>query len=246
MPLLNYLMADTERGFLLWPLLLNTFVTGMLDATSFGSFGVFSSNQTGNVIILISQAIGVRRDRSISMNCFAPPLLTTGVSLAGFLSVAFLVGRFSLRYGNLKRLHLCISTLAQSLLILATAIVIRTAYTQNSMSNNNASFDALPVALLALSAGLQVAQARCSGVNEVPTAMLTSPIVDLLTHKDLFAPLHPNGDPSVFSRNVRVAYVLVFVVGIAFGATLHRFAGVSIVAFVAFGLRLSAVPLFLR
>ena len=70
--------------------------------------------------------------------------------------------------------------------------------------------------------GAQVAQARQSGSQELPTAPMTSSFVDLMADKYLFVgPRHPKAGP----RNRRVAYLLAMITGGFLGAIVHRFAG---------------------
>lgn len=240
----RHFVSTVHVEHLLWPLLLNTLTTGMMDATSFGAFGVFSSNQTGNVIILLSRVIGVHQRYAPGGACAGPALLTTGLSLAVFLVMAFLSGRLGQHFGHLHRASLAISTLVQAILLLLVAVLIQHSVfspgdvNDSDVTHQYAELDAAPVALLAASAGLQVSQARCSGFQEIPTAMLTSPMVDLLIHPQLFGRLLPRGDKKLHSRNVRAAYLSTFVLGIALGAAVHRFAGTSIVTFIAFALRI--------
>lgn len=240
-----YFASSVSGKYILYPLLLNTFTTGLLDATSFGAYGIFSSNQTGNAIILLSRAIGVEQPYMYSGG---PSLLTTGMSLTAFLVAAFISGRVGIVLGHRKRWWLLLSTAFQALFLLIPAVLIERRIIPPGSAGLNtlhydATFDASPVSLLALSSGLQVAQARCSGVNEVPTAMLTSPMVDLLVHPDLFSSIIHSKDKNVISRNIRLAYLTLFLVGITVGATVHRFSGTAIVTFVAFALRLSTLAI---
>lgn len=77
--------------------------------------------------------------------------------------------------------------------------------------------------------------------------MLTSPMVDLVVHPRLFAPLGASKDQhdpqGVHSRNIRLLYISLFLVGIAVGAVIHIKSGISTVAFVSFALRIVTATL---
>ena len=83
--------------------------------------------------------------------------------------------------------------------------------------------------------GAQVAMARQSGSQELPTAPMTSSYVDLMADKHLFVGFkHPQAGP----RNRRVAYILAMVIGGFVGAVLHRYAGSWVVVVVTISLKL--------
>jgi hypothetical protein len=77
--------------------------------------------------------------------------------------------------------------------------------------------------------------------------MLTSPMVDLVVHPRLFAPLGASKDQNdpqgVHSRNIRLIYVSLFLAGIAVGAAVHIRSGVAAVTFFAFALRIVTAAL---
>jgi uncharacterized membrane protein YoaK (UPF0700 family) len=85
--------------------------------------------------------------------------------------------------------------------------------------------------LLATSSGIQVAQARTSGIQELPTAMLSSPMVDFLVDKNFFRfSLH---DPQVQARNRRAMGIFAIVSGAFAGAFLHKAKGPELTILVA-------------
>ncbi|KAG1721690.1 uncharacterized protein EDB91DRAFT_1175938 [Suillus paluster] len=101
-------------------------------------------------------------------------MLNTGTSLASFLFFGFLSGQVGHIFGHRKRWWMLLSLLIQALLLF----------------------------LLATSAGFQVAMARNLGVNEIPTAMLTSPFIDFVTDRYLFTGNW--SDRKVMGRNRRL------------------------------------------
>ncbi len=77
-------------------------------------------------------------------------------------------------------------------------------------------------------------QARTVGISEVPTAMLSSPLVDLLTDPNLFRfPSHPAAVP----RNRRAIYIVSIISGSFVGACAHRYAGTECAIYVAVGIK---------
>jgi hypothetical protein len=93
-------------------------------------------------------------------------------------------------------------------------------------------------------------QARTSSNPEIPTAMLTSPFIDLLTDPNFFAPLplpppfvssHPFTHPRSRQRNVRSLYVFVLIGGCFIGAGIHKGGGTELVLWLSVGLRVAVV-----
>lgn len=78
------------------------------------------------------------------------------------------------------------------------------------------------LALFAHMSGAQVAQARQSSNQELPTAPMTSSYVDLMSEKYLFVGFrHKKAGP----RNRKLAYTMSMITGGLLGAVIHRFAG---------------------
>ncbi|EPQ31798.1 uncharacterized protein PFL1_01130 [Pseudozyma flocculosa PF-1] len=230
------LTDDVHADWLTVQLLAITLATGVLDAVSYGEYQVFASNQTGNVIVLLSLAIGIR-----TRYAGGPALVTTAVSLSTFLACSFTSGRIGMRSG-----------------VLAIAAVLMYRGTWYALASSRGhGWDALPVSLLALVGGLQVSQARQSGIQEIPTAMLTSPMVEFLNHPHLFAPCfrlslsspsRPRPSPAeaaaIKSRNLRALYLFTFVTGVTTGAALHRSTGPASATFFGLAIRLVSFVAF--
>lgn len=230
-------MTDELSGpWLEGQLLAITLATGLLDAVSYGEWGVFASNQTGNVILLLAHSIAKARDSLPPGLQAAPPLLLTGLSLAGFLASSFASGRLGHSWGHQKRWWFVLSGCLQTSLLLAVAILVQH---KELVLLPDAPLAAIPVTLLAMTGGFQVSQARCSGVNEVPTAMLTSPMVDFLNRPDLFSLKGSH------TRDLRALYILSFICGIAVGSIAHTFGGALTALFLGFGLRAVGTIVFM-
>lgn len=149
--------------------------------------------------------------------------LYNGISLAGFLVCGLIFGHLGNALGPRRRWWLLVSHTSQIALI---GCALALAWTHAL----DASHWVL-LLLLATSSGIQVAQARTSGVQEVPTAMLSSPMIDFIVDKRFFTPsLH---DPQVQARNRRAMHIFALVSGSFAGAFLHKAKGPELTILVA-------------
>ncbi|GEM07522.1 DUF1275 domain protein [Rhodotorula toruloides] len=180
------------------PLTAVSFVTGLLDATTYASFGTFASAQTGNVIILIISIIHALKE--------ARPINTTA-SLVAYVVCGGLGGQIANLVGT-----------RVILLAVPTGLVFRHVLDPEVQNDQW-----IILLLLAASSGFQIAIARTCGVGEIPTAMLSTPIADLITDPALFKP-QLYGQP-VTGRNRRIAYIFSIVSGTVVGAWMHRRTG---------------------
>jgi uncharacterized membrane protein YoaK (UPF0700 family) len=178
---------------LLLPLYLITLTTGLLDASTFSSFNVFASNQTGNAILLTLAAA----------NSAPVEIHNTAASLGGFLLSALIAGRLGNVFGTRKRGWLLTSNTIQLVLLVTTTIL--TAPNIGIIHIQDRTKQWIVLFLLASSAGFQVSMAKTSGVQEIPTAMLTSPFVEFATDKALYK--RSRMGPEVESRNRRAVYI---------------------------------------
>lgn len=157
--------------------------------------------------------------------------LYNGISLAGFLVCGLVFGHLGNAAGPRRRWWLLVSHTCQIALI---ACALGLAWSRAL----HASHWVL-LLLLATASGIQVAQARTSGVSEVPTAMLSSPMIDLIVDKRFFAPsLH---DPQVQARNRRAMHIAALVSGSFAGAFLHKAKGPELTILVALVFKLGIV-----
>ncbi|PWN20676.1 hypothetical protein BCV69DRAFT_312628 [Microstroma glucosiphilum] len=233
----EHLLQDICKPALRIHLLVISFGTGLLDAGSYADFGIFASNQTGNTIILLTEAVASTRSSVGS----GAPILTVGVSLAAFLAMGAIFGQLGNHLGRCRRIWLAFSTLVQATFLLVTAILLQTRVFRigemlEQGEYSRADVDgALIIFMLAAASGIQVSMAKSVGVPECPSAMLTSPYSDLVTDPHLFAP-HLRTH-QVFSRNIRLIYILTLSAGTLVGAALYYYADTVAVVWVAFALR---------
>ncbi|KAH8078334.1 DUF1275 domain protein [Filobasidium floriforme] len=196
---------------LLIPLLIVTLTTGLLDASTFSSFNVFASNQTGNAILLTLAAA----------NAAPVELHNTAASLGGFLFCGLVAGKLGNWMGNRNRGWLLMSNLVQ--LVILLLVTILSSPSIHILESTHRASQWITLLLLASSAGFQVAMAKTSGVQEVPTAMLTSPFIEFATDKALYKKWTAGG--CVKSRNRRAIYITCLMGGSLIGAYMHRYTG---------------------
>lgn len=196
------------------------FVTGVLDATVYNNFRTYASNQTGNTVLLGLSIIGPDRTR----------LRDVGTSLGTFALTAFVFGQSSNRIasknGGRRRWWVLLSNLYQvCALFLSVALVWTDAVTVDGEEAW------LIILLLASSSGAQVAMARQFTITEIPTAMVTSPLVDLLVDPYLLKAVLWRKE--TVGRNRRVVYILSLFAGVVVGAVIHRNKGTKPVLLMA-------------
>lgn len=231
--------SSPSRLFLQLHLLFISFATGLLDASTYSDYGLFASNQTGNSIILLVEAISsIRNVSATERHQKDTILLTVGVSLSSFLFWGTIFGQIATRL-NIKtnRTWLIFSTFVQSLFLLVPAILLQS----NALKAGSRTHDAVTIFLLAASAGIQISMSRSLSIPEIPTAMMTSVYADIITDPNLFT--MEVSSPRVKSRNVRLCYVLMLFLGTLVGAITWVQRGSTAVIWVAFALRVGNVAL---
>jgi hypothetical protein len=214
-------------------------------------------SETGNAILLTVSIVGAH-----------PLLLLTGVSLGSFLGSAFVFGHLGHFMGEHShsqnppitvssllsliapnRLHpadplpgvrrrgwLILTTFIQALIMFICAILL-SPHGSPIVSTGGAD-EWLTLSLFAIMSGSQVAMARQSACQEMPTAPMTSSCVDLMADKYIFLPWnHPKAEP----RNRRVMYIGAMIVGGVLGAVVHRFAGSWVVVLVTGSMKMAVI-----
>lgn len=228
---MTWSLSDTlPSNILVFHLLATGFITGILDATTYSEFGVFTSNQTGNSVLLAVGALGIARVR----------LVDVATSLAGFTGTALVLGQLAVRVTpgqGRTRWWILVTTWYQCVTILLVA-----GLSLGKVIQFNGHWSWLVILLLASSSGAQVAMARQFAVPEIPTAMLTSPFVDLLTDPYLFSLTVSESHNT--ARNRRASYIVSLIAGCFIGATIHKYAGSKVVVLVAGSLKVLVFATF--
>ena len=153
------LKPHTPDGLLPPLLLALTFVTGVVDATSYLSLGhVFVANMTGNVVFL---GFGLAGAGGISV-------WASLTALASFLGGGVVGGRLASALGDDRERHLRVAIGIQTALV-ATALILAAVAGADLGAGARYSL----IALLAAAMGIQNAAARELAVPDLTTTVLT-------------------------------------------------------------------------
>lgn len=202
----NRLCANVANDFFLELELMGlALATGIMDATTFPDYSVFTSNQTGNSALL---AVG-----ALKISGSTVKLRNVGVSLGLFIAGGLIFGQLGSMIGSRRRIWLLVTNAIQTVLV-AVAAGLRWKVATSSGGSGALGI----IALLAFASGAQVALARTVNVPEITTAMVTSAYIDFFV------------DPSIFhinnrSRNRRFFFVCSLLLGSFLGAIAYRYVG---------------------
>ena len=165
-------------------------------------------------------------------------LMLTGLSLVTFLLAAFLAGNAGHLLGLRRRSWLILSTFIQIMVLLVAAVLVSPAGPASTQVGGSNEF--VIIMLFAGMSGCQVAMARQSGSQELPTAPMTSSYVDLMADKYLFKGFrHPKAGP----RNRRLAYIIAMIAGGLLGALTHKYAGSWVVVIMTMALKFGVIAM---
>ncbi len=205
-----------DRDGRLVPLLLAlTFLTGLVDATSYLELGhVFVANMTGNVVFLGFALAGAKEVSA------AASLIALGSFLCGARAGGALAARTGHRRGHLLRLGTAVQL---TLLALAVALALIAA------SPLAKAIRYLIIALLSLAMGLQNAVAQRLNVAELTTTVLTRTLTGLA------AELGPGAERSPVAVR-RIAAVTAMLLGALAGGVLVLEASVAAALSAALGI----------
>jgi uncharacterized membrane protein YoaK (UPF0700 family) len=200
--------------------------------------GIDEMTETGNTILLCVSVVGT----------VETAIKLTAISLGAFLSAAFIFGHLGHYFGKIQtsppsrkpideigvrqRGWIILTTTWQIITLLLAAILVSPS--GPSIFNIGGQHEWFILFLFAHMSGAQVAQARQSSNQELPTAPMTSSYVDLMSEKYLFVGFrHKKAGP----RNRKLAYTSSMIIGGLLGACIHRWAGSWEVIVVTIGLK---------
>ena len=190
----SYLLARIATEYVDLPLLLCTFVSGLIDSSVYNSWTVFAAMQTGNTIFLSLGASNQPVSKPYGW-------LKSLIAISCFMSGAVLTYRLSMLHNppattrGIKREKYSASsrgTLFTSFILQAAAVFLAAGLVQGGVIpgskphaqkvNGEVDFwELLPLAFLTMQFGAQVVTSRLLGVGEIPTTVLTSVYTDLVT-----------------------------------------------------------------
>ncbi len=204
-------------------LLVLTFTTGLVDATSYLGLGhVFTANMTGNIVFL---GFGIAGSGGLPV---VAPLISLGAFLVGSGAGGVLASRMAEHHPRHFASAIAIEV---SLVVLATVVVGAVDVRPNAVSG-----DAV-IALLALAMGVRNATIRRIAVPDLTTTVLTMTLTGLAADSPLFG-----GTGKGSTR--RTAAVLGMLAGALAGALLLK-ASIVLPLAVAAALALAALLLYL-
>lgn len=189
-------------------LLMLTFATGILDATTFSTYSVFVSKQTGNTIILALAALESKAVVQTEPN--------TGVSLALFFAGAVIFGHLGNWLGQKRRIWLVLTNMLQTALIFAAG-----ALRYWGSDQPRGPFALGVISLLSFACGGQISLALCVRMPELNTTMITGAMIQFAVDDKIFAKLNP-------ARNRRVAFYFSLLGGAFVGAVAGRFVSATL------------------
>ena len=171
----EYFGASVREDILLEAeMLFLTFATGVEDAVTFHDFHCFVSNQTGNTVLLSIAASG------ISTGFVSLPNIA--ISLGTFILGGWVFGQLGNFLGCRRRGWLILSNVIQTILVFsASGLQFR-----DKTLDSTGTVALGVLALLAISAGGQVAMARSLRMTEITTANATSAYVDTFIDVNLY------------------------------------------------------------
>ena len=210
-----YLKGSVQIDFLLKAeLLALSFLTGIEDVSTFIDFHAFTSNHTGNTILI---GIGASR-----IDFKFTDLSYIGISLPMFILGGWILGRIGNSVGPRRRWWLIVTNILQTVLVFGAAGLrswgtFRERSLESVQIPPNAS-SLLVMVLLAISSGGQVAMARSLQIAEITTANATTVYVDLFMDRNLFKRRNR-------ARNRRIFFVLSLMVGSCVGAIAYTNVG---------------------
>jgi uncharacterized membrane protein YoaK (UPF0700 family) len=206
----HHFMVDIQAD--IWTeveLVLLSFCTGMQDATTFPDYHCFTSNQTGNTVMLAMAVLGIGQDP------FLFSAANVGVSLALFLAGVYVAGQIGYLLGPRRRLWIVLSNLIQTSLVFSAAAV---QYRYGVVESGQQALGV--IAPLALAAGSQVVLSRAFSMTEISTAMATAAWVDLLIDPELLSKENR-------ARERRVSFLICLIAGAFVGALVYLRVGSS-------------------
>lgn len=203
---MSHLRDEIKPTGIPWQLAAISYCTGVVDGATYIDFMIMTTNQTGNAILLIIGLAG-GAPRTQAMNA--------GASFVTFLIFAFLSGRMGNSVGHRTRWWLLLNTCIQATIILFAATLL-----YHRVIPDGKPHETLLLILLSSAGGFQMAMVRSCDVGEIPTAVLTTPLVDLMIDRHLFA--RGLSGSKIKARNMRILHCACMLGGAASGAILRQ------------------------
>ncbi|EAW21793.1 YoaK family protein [Aspergillus fischeri NRRL 181] len=203
--LIRHFSADINTKYTDLLLIVCGFVSGLVDGLCFNAWGSFASMQTGNTVFI---ALGASGQPVYPAYLWAKSLVAVAVFILSMIVYIY----FSRLLSPRRRSTLILSFSAQTLALMAAAILVETGTVSRRAEDPRAPIQwmqILPISLLSFQAAGQIVASRILAYDEIPTVVLTTLLCDLLVDKDLLA----RGWTSNPRRNRRVGGFLALFLG---------------------------------
>ncbi|CAK9782352.1 hypothetical protein CC85DRAFT_282396 [Cutaneotrichosporon oleaginosum] len=201
--------------------LILTLATSMLDVVCYAKYSTFSSNQTGNTVMLATASLHLRTS---PRKCI---LATT--SLVAWLTGAFLFGQARRSRRN-SRGWLFVTSGAQMAVLLLYVWLI-SPYAP-SVFDLDGRYEWVSMATCAFQSGIQFVMATGVGVREINAATVTASYASLVADPLLFSTTPQQG------RDRRVVYLVTFWLGCILGLFFEQHLGAWAAALIVAGVKL--------
>ncbi|KAF7156490.1 hypothetical protein CNMCM5623_010160 [Aspergillus felis] len=231
--LIRHFAADINTRYTDLLLIVCGFVSGLVDGLSFNAWGSFASMQTGNTVFI---ALGASGQPVYPAYLWAKSLVAVAVFILSMVVYIY----FSRLLGPRRRSTLILSFGAQTLALLAAAILVQTGTVSRRPEDPRAPIQwmqILPISLLAFQAAGQIVASRILAFDEIPTVVLTTLLCDLLVDKELLS----RGWRSNPRRNRRVGAFLALFLGAMTAGGLSKVTGMASSLWLAMVLKLGIV-----
>ncbi|BEI87244.1 hypothetical protein CcaverHIS002_0705900 [Cutaneotrichosporon cavernicola] len=217
-----------ERHMVLSNLVL-TLATSMLDVVCYAKYNTFSSNQTGNTVMLATASLHLRTS---PRKCI---LATT--SLVSWLTGAFLFGQVRKNRRNSRGWLFVTSSVQMAVLGLYVWLISPAAPTSFDLDGR---YEWVSMATCAFQSGIQFVMATGVGVREINAATVTASYASLVADPLLFSATSQQG------RDRRIVYLVTFWVGCILGLFIEQHLGAWIAALIVAGVKLLSFIIIYR
>ncbi|GAQ04691.1 hypothetical protein ALT_2012 [Aspergillus lentulus] len=231
--LIRHFAADINTKYTDLLLIVCGFVSGLVDGLCFNAWGSFASMQTGNTVFI---ALGASGQPVYPAYLWAKSLVAVAVFILSMIVYIYI----SRLLGPRRRSTLILSFSAQTLALLAAAILVETGTVSRRPEDPRAPIQwlqILPISLLSFQAAGQIVASRILSYDEIPTVVLTTLLCDLLVDKDLLA----RGWTSNPRRNRRVGAFLALFLGAMTAGGLSKVTDMAASLWFAMALKLGIV-----
>ncbi|GMK59828.1 hypothetical protein CspeluHIS016_0900450 [Cutaneotrichosporon spelunceum] len=206
-----------------------TLATSMLDVVCYAKYSTFSSNQTGNTVILATASLHLRTS---PRKC-----ILAATSLLAWLAGALVFGQVRKSRRNTRGWLLASSGVQMGVLLLYVVLISPAAPGAFGLDGR---LEWAAMATCAFQSGIQFVMATGVGVREINAATVTASYASLVADPLLFSAAPQQG------RDRRVVYLVTFWVGCILGLFFEQHLGAWIAALIVAAVKLLSFAIIYR